>query len=181
MREKKALKERRKPVEQRFDDCGEDLSSLHMPEQTSMIAEFLFVSDGDLESDTDDDIACIANAFAQWAIASTLEDGQPPLHFNSFLAVDIDEMFAILSEPAHKGYGVEIVEICGGNALTSLMCVHRKLHSGHCFELVTGTDLTVPAIQHRVLGYLDVARPLVIVMSPICTPFGPLGQRNSAS
>ena len=111
-------------------------------------------------------------------MASHLLDGQPTLHRGSIIAVDLEEMFMILKEPAYVTYGVEIVEICGGNALTSHMCVRRQLRSGHCFELTTGTDLTDPGVQRRVMDYIRLARPLVIVMSPVCTPFGPLGSRN---
>ena len=171
-------RKRKKVVQQHFDDCGESLASLDMPKEYNVKTESFFVSDEETCSEEDTAACQIANAFAQWALPSTLAEGQPTLHQNSSIAVDIDEMFTILNEPARKAYGVEIVEICGGNALTSHLCVRRRLHSGHCFELITGTDLTQPSVQAKVLAYLDVARPLVIVMSPICTPFGPLGHRN---
>ena len=145
---------RKKVVEQHFDDCGEDLSSLTGTTSSNLLVESLLTSDDEPMSESDFSASAVANAYAQWALPSMLAEGQPRLHKNSMLAVDIEEMFAILNEPGHRGYGVEIVEICGGNALTSYLCVRRKLHSGHCFELITGTDLTDPEVESKVLAYL---------------------------
>ena len=176
--EPRAVQKRKKVIEQHFDDCGENLQSLDGQIPSNLLVESVLASDEESLSGTDSEVRALANAYAQWALPSTVVEGQPALHKNSTLAVDIEEMFTILSDPGHKSYGVEIVEVCGGNALTSYLCVRRKLHSGHCFELITGTDLTDPKVQAQVLSYLDLARPMVIVMSPICTPFGPLGHRN---
>ena len=175
--EPQAVRKRKKVVEQHFDDCGEDLQSLTSASPGNLLVESIHVSEDEVSTGDEDSSASmcsLANAYAQWALPSMMVEGQPSLHKSTVLAVDIEEMFAILGEPRHRGYGVEIVEVCGGNALTSYLCVRRKLH----FELITGADLTKPGVEAKLLAYLDLAKPLVLVMSPVCTPFGPLGQRN---
>ena len=52
------------------------------------------------------------------------------------------------------------------------------MQSGHNWELVTGTDLTNESVQRKVLDYISLAAPLVVVMAPRCDPYGPLGARN---
>ena len=72
----------------------------------------------------------------------------------------------------------DIVELCGGEGLTTFMCHKRHLRTGANFELITGVDLTDPQAQRMVRQYLDMTKPRVAVMGPICGPFGPLGNRN---
>ena len=84
----------------------------------------------------------------------------------------------LLSSENYASWGVEIVELFGGEGLTSRLCVRRKLKAGHNFELLTGVDLSDSKTQSRVLGYLRAARPLVVVMAPVCSPYGPVGMWN---
>ena len=67
-------KRRKKVVEQRFDDCGEDLTSL-LPTK-----DFLVLRSSSDEAAASADEALQAalpqlNAFAQWALASSMSDG----------------------------------------------------------------------------------------------------------
>eukprot|EP00439_Symbiodinium_sp_Y106_P057262 s2270_g8.t1 len=158
-------RKRKKPVEQHFDDCGEDLSSLQLPSQTNLLVESLYASDEESFPEAEG-MASIANALSQWALASTLSNGQPTLHQNSVLAVDVDEMFTILGELQNRACGAEVIEVCGGSARTSYLCVRRCLSSGRNLELITGTDLAVPETQNKIIRYIASARPLVIIMSP---------------
>ena len=143
-----------------------------------------FVTLTECSSDDDDDdgpihaLAAQMNAFTLWSFAGSECPEAPELHPRSMIAVDLQEMFAILESEAYASWGVEIVEICGGIGLTSHLCVKRRLQSGHNFELITGTDLTVPDVQQKVMDYIDLAKPLVVVMAPVCGPFGLLGSRN---
>ena len=116
--------------------------------------------------------------FIQWTSCSSENEDPPELPVGSLIACDITEMFYILNSKTTKEYGVEIVELCGGRGHTSYLCIRRQLVAGHNFKLVTGCDLTDNSTQAKVLGYLDVARPLVVVMGPTCGPFGPLGRWN---
>ena len=68
-----------------------------------------------------------------------MEDEAPPLPAFCFIAADANEMMTMLSgTPQH--WGVDIVEVCGGAARTTYLCVRRQLTSGHNFELLTGCD-----------------------------------------
>ena len=171
-------KKKPKKVEQHFDDCGEDLSSLNFP-----VAECWLSDSSVSESELAEDAAASGvspqlNAFVNRPVCGSSDTSEPALSPQTFLAVDVDEMTSILASPAYASWGVEIVELCGGEGLTSRLCVRRQLRAGHNFELLTGADLTDSATQTKVLGYLSVAKPLVVVMAPICTPYGPLGSRN---
>ena len=159
-------KRRKKIVEQHFDDCGEDLSSLQLPTK-----DFLVIHSSSDEDDASADEVVQAaspqlNAFALWALASSMSDGLPLLRKGTLLAVDVDEMIRILCEQSFHSNSVELLEICGGESQLVHLCVRRQLKSGKCFELTTGVDLTQPEAQQKVFGYLDVAKPLIVIMSP---------------
>ena len=170
-------REKKKVVEQHFDDCGEDLSSLRLPAQ-SFLNEATSSSEGEEDEHFESLVWQQMNAFVLWSMQGSETAGPPDLHPRSFLAVDWEEAEALLTSESHASYGVEIVEICGGAGVTSYMCMKRRLRAGHNWELVTGTDLTDPAVQRKVMDYLRLAKPLVIVMAPVCTPYGPLGNWN---
>lgn len=72
-----------------------------------------------------------------------------------------------------------IAELCGGAARVSTICARRKLTTGENFDLLTGYDLNVNHDQQAVWYYLETRAPVVVMMSPVCTPFGPMGTYNS--
>ena len=133
-------KQRRKPVEQHHDDCGEDLSSLGPVETT-----YLHMPDSEGSSSDDDVVLSMVrpqlNAATTWSFVSSESTEPPELHPAAMLAVDLPELIALLNEPQYASWSVEIVQLCGGEALTSYLCVKRRLRSGHNFELITGTNL----------------------------------------
>ena len=169
---------RKKQVEQHFDDCGDDVTPLATAlEPPAHVVEF--ETDGFASSEEEDhQLDVFLSRFIQWTSCSSENEDPPELPVGSLIACDITEMFYILNSKTTKEYGVEIVELCGGRGHTSYLCIRRQLVAGHNFELVTGCDLTDNSTQAKVLGYLDVARPLVVVMGPTCGPFGPLGRWN---
>ncbi|CAE7308690.1 RE2, partial [Symbiodinium pilosum] len=176
------VKRKKHVVEQHFDDCGESLSSLTSNRATATSAMFAIDSSSASEDEMSDFAEwatdTVLSSFVQWSMLGSEVALPPELHPKAMLAVDLVEMVSILQSPQFASWGVEIVEICGGEGVTSHLCVKRKLRSGHNFELLTGTDLTVPETQSRVLAYLEIAKPLVVVMAPVCGPFGPLSHRN---
>ena len=134
-------------------------------------------SDDSSEGDSTEDISKLLSSFVTHGFYGSECDLIAETYPNLILTVDWHEAFAVL--PA-RPYGVEIVELCGGEGLTTQMCVRRKLTGGHNFEILTGTDLTDEEVQRSVLEYLKLAKPLAVIMAPRCGPFGPLGRFNQA-
>ncbi|CAE7258960.1 unnamed protein product [Symbiodinium natans] len=171
------VQRRHKHVEQHFDDCGEDLSSLSFPVAGNLL------DDSDSSGDDAGQIADALvnrqlNAFETWTRCGSTGDQVPAFTPETVVAVDVDEMQSILSSASYTSWGVEIVELFGGQGQTSRLCVRRKLRAGHNFELLTGVNLADPVAQRKVLGYISIAKPLVVVMAPVCSPYGPLGNWN---
>ena len=168
---------RKKQIEQHFDDCGDDVTPLESAiEPPAHVAEFEL--EGYSSEEDDHELDVFLSRFTQWMSCSSEYEEPPDLPHGTLIACDVTEMFYILNSKSHEKYGVEIVELCGGRGHTSYLCIRRQMSAGHNFELVTGCDLTDSSTQTRVLSYLEVARPLVIVMGPTCGPFGPLGRWN---
>ena len=168
---------RKKQIEQKFDDCGDDVTPLESAiELPAHVAEFEL--EGYSSDEDDHELDVFLSRFTQWISCSSEYEEPPDLPHGTLIACDVTEMFHILNSKSHEKYGVEIVELCGGRGHTSYLCIRRQMSAGHNFELVTGCDLTDSSTQTRVLSYLEVARPLVIVMGPTCGPFGPLGRWN---
>ena len=74
--------------------------------------------------------------------------------------------------------GFDVVELCGGEGQTTIVARRRKLATGANFDIVTGTDLTDPIVQEEVIHYLRKWAVLVVVMAPVCGPFGSWGNFN---
>ena len=74
--------------------------------------------------------------------------------------------------------GLDIVEICGGDARPSQIAVRRQMPSGENFDLRNGYNLNDKRRQDAVWEYFKRCRPLVAVMAPTCTPFGPMSHLN---
>ena len=166
---------RRKIIEQHFDDCGDNLAPLVLKPELSC---FEGISSED-ESDVEVPVG-LSQSLSCWIGNGSQTAESPELTGQSYLACDIDEMLSTLEK--HPGtpwpWGVEIVEICGGRGLTSWFVVKRRLRSGHNFDIIAGTDLTNPYTVRKVLEYIKMVRPLVVVMAPVCTPYSPLGRMN---
>ena len=160
-------KRRRKFVEQHFDDCGEDLSSLSA---LALEEPAAFTSDSDEES-----LARAAslvqpqmNAFETWSQCGCSYGDPAECSDQTMIAVDIEEMQRILSEPTFAGNGVDVVELLGGEDSKSQVCVRRQLSSGRSFELLTDACFIDPAVQHAMLTYVATAKPLLVLMAPVC-------------
>ena len=73
---------------------------------------------------------------------------------------------------SEKRQGVDVLELCGGEAGVSRLAIRRRLNSGGNLDLVTGVDLSKLDRQKELSTYLSKFRPLVVVMAPPCTTFG---------
>ena len=168
-------KRKNKTVEQHFDDCGESLDGLSMPMLTLC------------EAVTTDEEGILCE---QPCLTAVLDDfrtnggygsyfaGRPQSIVQNVRTNTLQDAMIVLDQMPPSGTHADIVELCGGEGLTTFMCHKRHLRTGANFELVTGVDLTDPQAQRMVRQYLNMTKPRVVVMGPICGPFGPLGNRN---
>ena len=128
------------------------------------------------DSQDDDDNALVAD-LPLWCFAGSTashDDLGPPPHGVHF-ARSINEMTEIL---VATPIGDDIVEFCGGAARVSTVCLRRRMRCGGNFDIITHFDLSGPSVQDQAMHYLDTFKPLVAVMAPTCTPFGPLSNLN---
>ena len=86
-------------------------------------------------------------------------------------AVYFSDLDAYMSSPSRSGR-VEVMEVFGGLGGVSKIAIRRKLVTGENFDVVTGTDLSVPANQQALEMYVRKHKPLVAVGGPPYTAFG---------
>ena len=105
-------------------------------------------------------------------------NGRPTVSTNHIVASSIEEAYMIATQKPSVEPSVDIIELCGGEGLTTYLCHKRRLKVGANFDIITGVDLTDPRAQRMVVVYVSFTKPFIAIMSPICGPFGPLGGRN---
>ena len=54
----------------------------------------------------------------------------------------------------------------------------QRAKIGQIFDIIVGIDLAVRENQHRVLRHAHEEAVLVVVMAPVCTPYGPMRHLN---
>ena len=161
-------KTRIKEIEEHYDDCGTDLTGLKV--LPSDLADEMLVEHV-LDSGSDDDDSTLP---IWWLRGSSAAPPTPSSH-SVYHATSLDEFIHMMD---NEGSSLDIVEICGGAGRTSTISGRRHLKVGNNFDLTTECDLNDPRNQRMVLQYLADQRPLVVVMAPTCTPFGPMANVN---
>ena len=125
----------------------------------------------------DADVTCAAsiprNLFSYFG--SEVPPGMPPRSAHTYVVNDIQEMHLAGMNGAP---GVDIVELCGGEGRCTVIARRRRLQTGENFDIITGVDLTDPDTQDQVIRYLVEWKVLVVVMAPVCRPFGPWARFN---
>ncbi|CAK9013617.1 S-adenosylmethionine synthase 2 (AdoMet synthase 2) (Methionine adenosyltransferase 2) (MAT 2), partial [Durusdinium trenchii] len=141
-------KKRKQEVEDHHDDCGDDVSILEKTLKKESFYEGYSSDDSETEPPSG-----LPSMLSCWHVRGSACNDPPEYTPNMFLACDVEEMLDILATkaPLNWPWGVELVEICGGQGLTSHILVKRRLRSGHNFELLTGTDLRQRRNQLKVL------------------------------
>lgn len=166
-------KKRKQTVEQHYDDCGQSLTGLDIP----AISLVVFGSD-----ESEDEKHCALSAtlhqFSRYGGYGSYHPGMPEPMSYHVKAKDLNEAMIVMGQMHAVDPLLDIVELCGGEGMTTYLSHRRKLKTGANFELITGVDLTSKDAQDMVRKYLSFTRPRVVVMAPICNPFGPLGGRN---
>ena len=170
----KALKEagnervvvkKKKNVEDHHDDCGDDLSSI-IPDINSLYIE---------ESDDDEDDNMLDNVCQHFFWGVDLRDYEVSKVQSAYLSPEEFYFATSINKPQ-----IDIAEICGGEARTSKLAVRRHLTTGKNIDLIAGCDLTKAKDRHFAKLYFETSDVLVVVMAPICGPFGPLGYLNAS-
>ena len=90
----------------------------------------------------------------------------------------VTESFPLTRE-AQRGAVIHVIELFGGEGRTSYLCSKLYgLNTGENYDAVNGYDLSDPKELNAVLNYIAQNKPLVVVMSPPCGPFGPISRLN---
>ena len=63
------------------------------------------------------------------------------------IAGNLEQLTALLAE---AGPGLDMCELCGGEARATTVAVRRRLKTGKNFDLVTHVDLNDPKVQRQV-------------------------------
>ncbi len=168
------VKKKFKHVENHFDDCGEDLSSLQLAldELSSMYIDPLYVDPMTYQGDSDDDYSeseltdqlelfmlCGQNIFTGPVRAVNVD-----LLPSFFVAKDIEQLTLVVNT---RGRGIDVSEICSDDAHTSQLCIRRKYEDGPNFDLVANCDLCDPKDQQACLNYHRDNDVRVAVMAPL--------------
>ena len=164
------VKKRKQVVEDHHDDCGEDLGSI-VDDLDAFVddwTDYLMTGIGDdVLEDNDDPICDNLSLFMLW--------GEVPYKPEANLLVvypsNTEELLSFLNA---KGDGIDIAEVCGGEARATQLGVRRRLRTGRNFDLVTDFDLTNSKDAHFAYQYFVKNDVLVAVMAPVCGPYGPI-------
>ena len=169
-------KKKPQTVEHHHDDLGDDLSGLG-PNIEALYAdldptqEADAISSDSAQSSDDDHIT----GFQHFGLTNASGLAEPPS--SVMIAASLDEVAQIL---AYAGPGVDVAELCGGEARATTVAIRRRLVGGRNFDLVTQVDLGCPQQQRTCLNYLTQHSVLVLIMAPRCRTLGPTSSLNRA-
>ena len=183
------VKKRPKKVQDHFDDCGNDLSGIGVDLDNSCYVEEDDLPPKLIDSSSDEDgglyedshtffqhepSASAGNFPAAGTLLNTGEGNFP----EAGIQIPLEHFLAEAEAQKKKGIFADVMQICGGEGRPGLVALRRRMESGGNFDLVTGYDLNKTADQRKVLQAVDALKPLVLIMSPVCTPFGPRAHLN---
>ena len=156
----KTPQKKRIHVEDHFDDCGADLTGLAPylghdthPTMFSLQPEAINFTHG-------------LDMF--WLLGSSVSADLYPQCQHTYIAANMHDVLHVLRSLDSK---VDLVEVCGGAARTSTICIRKHLKVGKNFDLVTQCDLNDQHQQELILQYFRDHKPLVAVLSPRCSTF----------
>ena len=170
---------KRKPVEQHFDDCGEDLSSICMHTAVCLLETDTESLSDEAEDQAISQVASLLNTFSSWSNLGN--SALPDSRVDATLAVDVDELVDILASSAcaaNASCDAEVVELSGDTAQAAQLCVRRPLLSGQNLEITCCVDLLESGARSKVYDYIAMSKPLVVIMAPRCGETHARGGRN---
>ena len=163
------VKKKVQHVEDHNDDCGEDISSLTTDAEDFMLVESDSDDSSEWNSDWFDPLCDNLELSFLWGGELPVQPCYENLRLISF--VDWDHTNAFLTE---KGSGLDLAEICGGEARTTQVGIRRRLIAGRNFDLVTNFDLCDRKQAYHAYNYFLLHTVLCAIMAPVCGPYGPL-------
>ena len=154
------------PIEEHFDDCGDDISAIHLDDvELSTFVKCFETAD---EPSSDEEFA--SSFYNTYLWGSDFTSKTPPL-VNFVIAYA-----TVCSWP--KAFNTDYCEVFGGIGGVTKIAIRRNLKGGQNYDIVAGCDLSDPQHVASLFRYLAVHKPLVAVMGPPCTPFGPRAEYN---
>ena len=159
------------PIEDHFDDCGLDTSSIDLPHESSFACDM-----PDLEQESEDEEQTFDSVFLSWYMR-----GSDVCADNTFVqsVPTFTEAYTVLHKHFRSGRVHDYVELFGGDGGCSRAAIRRHLVGGGNLDLVTGIDLSKASEVSSFFKYLRRCRPTVVIMTPPCTAFGPWSHYNS--
>ena len=168
------VRKKAKKVEEGTDDCGDNVTSIDLPD-TSELFQVPFGSQDAAATDID-------SPAAYTATIKRIHDYRHSMTEEVFLTMPttcktMAEMNVYLSN-ARTGKHHDLVEIFGGLAGVSRVAIRRHLSTGENFDLTSGIDLSKRSERRELIKYLHKYRPMMAILAPPCTPFGPWSNLN---
>ena len=164
-------RKRQVPLDEHFDDCGDDVSFLTVDDSESKAFMTYFETpfDDTVASDSEDDN--FDGNFLQTFLEGRVESRQRgPSHKT------MEEICNYVQTLPKSD--VDFIELFGGKAGSTRVGIRRHLRTGINFDLTADIDLSDAKEVNYLFWYLRKHQPLVVLMGPPCTAFGPWSHLN---
>ena len=155
------VRKKHKVVEEHYDDCGDDISSLKMDKESLFNHE---ASDTASDTEPDPEVDPCSGQLPQFMLTG-LPENMTPNHLLKL--VQCDDMTALLSLLTATGPGIDIAELCASQGEATKVAVRRQLPTGHCLDFVTYVDLSERDHREAVDRYLNTCEVLVLIVVPV--------------
>lgn len=178
-----ALRKKAVPIEEHFDDCGDDVSAITVDESKEKQSYFenestCLGSDNDTDTDLEENDSFYNSCFFgsyMWGSECESNMAQSQHQLQSFA-----ETFVFLQQTRHQRVRHDFLEVFGGEGGVCRIAIRQGLTGGRNLDLQTGFDLSKPHEITLLFQYLDEFQPHVIILAPPCTAFGAWARYNRA-
>ena len=158
------------PIEAHYDDCGDDLTGIAMPDDPieKLVSKgYLTIVPGDCDSaqsNSSTDFDVTFDSFYLRGSDAMQDSLNPPgtCYFST-----IDWAIALFQKVGR----IDVAEIFGGEGGVIRICFKKGLSCGRNFDLSTNVDLNTQHGREVLLRYLKLFKPRVVSLAPPCTAF----------
>ena len=163
-----ATRKKARPIEEWYDDCGDDCSQLELPELTGYAACF---SDSEPEPEQQTQNHMFDNLFfCSHFWGSDCSDNHEHECFS--------KSFTTIKRWPTKDT-VDYMELFGGAGGITRVAIRRHLKGGRNFDLTAGVNLHEQREIDALMRYIQEYKPFAVVMGPPCTAFSSWSSYNS--